>query len=77
MLVSLPQPTNTVGYELLRIRPSERRKVFACRYVRTVRLLAEHYQKSPDKITEEELRDYLFYVKNVKEYQRSVRHQAL
>jgi hypothetical protein len=28
------------------------------RYVRAVRQLAEHYDKSPDKITEEELRQY-------------------
>jgi integrase/recombinase XerD len=27
-------------------------------YVRAVRQLAEHYHKSPDRITEEELRDY-------------------
>lgn len=35
-------------------------------YVGAVRQLAEHYHKSPDKITEEELRDYFLYVKNVK-----------
>ena len=35
-------------------------------YVRSVRQLSEHYHKSPDKITEEELRDYFLYVKNVK-----------
>ena len=27
-------------------------------YTRSVRQLAEHYHKSPDKITEEELRQY-------------------
>ena len=27
-------------------------------YVRAVRQLSEHYNKSPDKITEDELRDY-------------------
>ncbi|MFZ2444734.1 MAG: phage integrase N-terminal SAM-like domain-containing protein, partial [Syntrophobacteraceae bacterium] len=31
------------------------------RYVRAVRLLAEHFQKSPDKITEEELREYFSF----------------
>lgn len=36
------------------------------RYVRAVRQLAEHYQKSPDTITEEELRDYFLYLKNDK-----------
>lgn len=37
-------------------------------YVRAVRQLAEHYHKSPDRITEEELRDYFLYLKNVKHY---------
>lgn len=40
-------------------------------YVRAVRQLAEHFKKSPDKITEEELRDYFLYLKNVKKYSRS------
>jgi site-specific recombinase XerD len=40
-------------------------------YVRAVRQLAEHYRKSPDTITEEELRDYFLYVKNVKKWSRS------
>ncbi|MFQ5650393.1 MAG: site-specific integrase [bacterium] len=40
-------------------------------YVRAVRLLAEHYGKSPDQITEEELRDYFLYVKNVKKWSRT------
>ena len=35
-------------------------------YVRAVRQLAEHYNKSPQIITEEELRDYFLYVKNEK-----------
>ncbi|MFZ2444733.1 MAG: site-specific integrase, partial [Syntrophobacteraceae bacterium] len=47
------------------------------RYVRAVRLLAEHFQKSPDKITEEELRDYFLYVKNVKKWSRSTSTIAL
>jgi len=36
-----------------------------------VRQLAEHYHKSPDLITEEELRQYFLYLKNVKHYSRS------
>ena len=40
-------------------------------YVRAVRQLAEHYHKSPDLITEEELRQYFLYLKNVKHYSRS------
>lgn len=40
-------------------------------YVRAVRQLSEHYSKSPDKITEEELRDYFLYAKNVKKWSRS------
>ena len=40
-------------------------------YVRAVRQLSEHYNKSPDKITEEELRDYFLYVKNIKKWSRS------
>ena len=40
-------------------------------YVRAVRQLSEHYHKSPDLITEEELRQYFLYLKNVKHYSRS------
>jgi integrase/recombinase XerD len=40
-------------------------------YVRAVRQLAEHYHKSPDLISEEELRQYFLYLKNVKHYARS------
>jgi len=46
-------------------------------YVRAVRQLAEHYHKSPERITEEELRDYFLYVKNVKHYSRSTSTIAL
>jgi integrase/recombinase XerD len=46
-------------------------------YVRAVRQLAEHYHKSPDCITEEELRDYFLYLKNVKHYSRSASTIAL
>jgi len=40
-------------------------------YVRAVRQLAEHYRKSPDLITEEELRLYFLYLKNDKQVSRS------
>jgi len=40
-------------------------------YVRAVRQLAEHYDKSPDLITEEELRQYFLHIKNVKKYSRA------
>src|SRR5512140_873643 len=35
-------------------------------YVAAVRQLAKHYQKSPDRIDEEELRQYFLYLKNVR-----------
>ncbi|MEK6322942.1 MAG: phage integrase N-terminal SAM-like domain-containing protein [Acidobacteriota bacterium] len=34
-------------------------------YVRAVRQLAEHYHKSPDLISEEELRQYFLYIKPI------------
>lgn len=40
-------------------------------YVRSVRKLAEHYHKSPDLITEEELRQYFLYLTNIKKYARA------
>ena len=40
-------------------------------YVRSVRKLAEHYHKSPDRITEEELRQYFLFLNNVKKYARA------
>jgi len=46
-------------------------------YVRAVQQLAEHYGKSPDTITEEELRDYFLYLKNVKKWARSTSTIAL
>jgi integrase/recombinase XerD len=36
-------------------------------YVRAVRQLAEHYGKSPDQISDAELRDYFLYLENVKQ----------
>jgi integrase/recombinase XerD len=46
-------------------------------YVRAVRQLAEHYRKSPDLISEEELRQYFLYLKNVKQHSRSASTIAL
>src|SRR5207249_11572320 len=40
-------------------------------YVRAVRQLAEHYHKSPALISEEELRQYFLFIKNVKHYARN------
>jgi integrase/recombinase XerD len=40
-------------------------------YVRAVRQLAEHYHKAPDLLTEEELRQYFLFLKNVKHYSRN------
>jgi len=40
-------------------------------YLRAVRQLAEHYRKSPNLITEEELRLYFLYLKNGKHVSRS------
>jgi hypothetical protein len=34
-------------------------------YVRAVRQLAEHFERSPDQITDEELRQYLLYLRKV------------
>ena len=46
-------------------------------YVRAVRQLAQHYHKSPDLISEEELRQYFLYIKNVKKYARPTTTIAL
>ncbi len=40
-------------------------------YIRSVRLLAQHFNKSPDLVTEEELRQYFLHVKNVKKWKRA------
>src|SRR5258706_12043278 len=39
-------------------------------YTRAVRQLTAHYHKSPDQISEAELRQYFLYLKNVKHYSR-------
>ena len=46
-------------------------------YVRAVRKISEHYDKTPDQITEEELRQYFLYLKNVKKYGRSASTLAM
>jgi len=46
-------------------------------YVRVVRQLAEHYGKSPDILTEEELRQYLLYLKNERHAARNTCTLAL
>ena len=40
-------------------------------YVRSVRQLAKHYNKSPEQITEEELRKYFLYNKNIRKWSRT------
>jgi integrase/recombinase XerD len=45
-------------------------KVTVDMYVRAVRQLTNHYQKSPEKITDEELREYFLYNKNVRGWSR-------
>jgi site-specific recombinase XerD len=47
------------------------------RYVTAVRLLAEHYGRSPADLTDDELRAYFLYLKNEKKYARSTCTVAL
>ncbi len=46
-------------------------------YTRAVRQLAAHYHKSPDQITEEELRQYFLFIKNIKHYSRNTMTVAI
>jgi len=46
-------------------------------YIRAVRQLAVHYHKSPDQISEDELRAYFLYLKNEKQASRSSQTIAL
>ncbi len=46
-------------------------------YVRAVRMLAQHFNRSPDTLGEEELRQYFVYVHNEKHWSRSTMTQAL
>jgi integrase/recombinase XerD len=39
-------------------------------YTRAVKQLTKHYQKSPEKISDEELREYFLYNKNVRKWSR-------
>lgn len=46
-------------------------------YIRAVRKYSEYFDKPPDQITEEELRDYFIYLKNIKKFSRSASTQAM
>jgi integrase/recombinase XerD len=46
-------------------------------YLQAVRQLAAYYHKSPDQISEEELRQYFLFLKNVKHVSRSTHTLAL
>jgi integrase/recombinase XerD len=46
-------------------------------YVRAVHKLSEHYRKPPDQVTEEELRQYFLYLKNVRKLSRTASTIAL
>jgi site-specific recombinase XerD len=46
-------------------------------YLRAVRQLAEHFDKSPADLTEEDLREYFLHLKNVRQASRSTCTQAL
>jgi integrase/recombinase XerD len=46
-------------------------------YTRAVRQLAAHYHKSPDQISEAELRQYFLFLKNHKHYSRNTMTVAL
>lgn len=46
-------------------------------YVNAVRQLCDHYDKPPGRITEEDLRQYFLYGKNVKKWKRSTSTVAL
>jgi site-specific recombinase XerD len=40
-------------------------------YTRAVRQLAEHYNKSPELVTEEELKEYFIYNRNIRKWSRA------
>jgi site-specific recombinase XerD len=46
-------------------------------YLRVVRQLAEHYGRSPDQLSEEQLRQYFLYLKNERQLSRSSCTQVL
>lgn len=53
----------------LQLRNFSERTVQA--YVRAVRQLAEHFNKAPDTITEQELKEYFIYNRNVRKWSRA------
>ncbi len=46
-------------------------------YIYAVRKISEHFNKLPDQITENEIREYFLYLKNVKKYGRSASTLAM
>ena len=46
-------------------------------YVQAVRQLVQHHHKPPDQISEEELREYFLYLKNIRQVSRSTQTLAL
>ena len=46
-------------------------------YLRAVRKLSQHYHRSPENITNEEIRQYFLYLKNVKKHARNTTTIAL
>lgn len=46
-------------------------------YLRAVRKISEHFGKTPDLITDEELREYFLYLKNVRKFSRSASTLAM
>lgn len=46
-------------------------------YLRAVRKISEHFDKSPDQISEDDLREYFLYLKNVKKFSRSASTLAM
>lgn len=46
-------------------------------YLRAVRKISEHFDKPPDLITEEEIRQYFLYLKNVKKFSASASTLAM
>lgn len=60
---------------LLRFAQDLELRGFAARsveaYVRAVKLLSDHFRKSPDQITEDELRQYFLYNKNIRKWART------
>ena len=44
-------------------------------YVRSVRQLAEHFRRSPDRVTERQLRDYLTHLRDVRGFAKGTFQQ--